>query len=223
MLRYLILYITILCSVVCGSFSQALAQPSGNDTILVAGIMVDGIIFPMVYMDEVEVIEQMPRKWRRRRARYNRLKHNVYKVYPYATAAAIILKDVDSTLLTFGDDKRARKNYLNDIEAQLKAEFKGEISDLTVSQGHVLVKLIDRQTGKSCYNIIKELQGGVPAVLYQSVGLLFNHNLKKEYDYEGEDKDIEEIVRELEATRNYQYKYQQQQARIKAARKHNKT
>lgn len=198
--------------------SRAYAQPTATDTILLGGYVIDGETYPFVYLDEVEVTETMSRKWRRKRAKYDKLKNNIYKVYPYATAAAYILKDVDSVLLTFGDDKRKRKDYLNDIEAQLKKEFKGEISDMTVSQGHVLVKLIDRQTGKSCYEIVKELQGGVPAVIYQSIGLIFSHNLKREYDATGEDADMEKIVRELEAARSYQYEYQMQQARLKISR-----
>jgi hypothetical protein len=105
------------------------------------------------------------------------------------------------------------------VEDELKRRFNGEISDLTISQGHVLVKLIDRQTGKSCYNIVKELKGGVPAAVFQTVALIFSHNLKREYDPNGDDRDMEAIVQELEATRNYQYQYQLQQSRLKVSRK----
>lgn len=215
--RLTIFIATFLIFASSGSYI-ACAQPTASDTILLGGYTVDNETYPFIYMDEVVVTEKLSRKWRRKRAKYNKLKHNIYKVYPYATAAAYILKDVDSVLLTIGDDRRRRKDYLNGIEAELKKEFKGEISDMTVSQGHVLVKLIDRQTGKSCYSIIKELQGGVPAVIYQSIGLIFSHNLKREYDADGEDADMEKIVRELEEARNYQYQYQAQQARLKISR-----
>ncbi len=182
--------------------------------------MVDGVVYPMVYMDGVTVTDRLPRKWARKRAKYDRLKYNVYKVYPYALIAADVLKDVDSVLLAIGEDnKKERRQYLNSVEDELKRRFNGEISDLTVSQGHVLVKLIDRQTGKSCYNIVKELKGGVPAAVFQTVALIFTHNLKREYDANGDDRDMEAIVQELEATRHYQYQYQLQQSRLKVSRK----
>lgn len=206
---------TILAICTIALTSTAVAQPSGNDTIMLGGYTIDGSVHPMVYMDDVYVVDKLPRKWARKRAKYNKLKHNIYKVYPYAVVAADILKDVDSVLLAIGDDRRRRKDYLKSIEDELKKEFKGEISDMTVSQGHVLVKLIDRQTGKSCYHIVKELKGGVPAVIYQSIGLIFSHNLKKEYDPTGDDADMEEIVRELEQAQNYQHQYRLQQARLK--------
>ncbi|MCB9047063.1 MAG: DUF4294 domain-containing protein [Chitinophagales bacterium] len=199
--------------------TAAYAQPSGNDTLLLGGIVVDGVTYPMVFMDNVYVVDKMPRKWVRKRAKYDRLRHNVYKVYPYAVIAADVLKDVDSMLLAIGDDKRRRKDYLKSVELELRSRFKGELEDMTISQGHVLVKLIDRQTGKSCFNIVKELKGGVPAVVFQSIALIFSHNLKREYDATGEDRDIEQIVRELEANNSYEYQYRLQQSRLKVSRK----
>lgn len=216
----LLIHITIILSVLVARPGELKAQPRGNDTLLLGGIMVDGVVYPMVYMDGVTVTDKLPRKWARKRAKYDRLKYNVYKVYPYAVIAADVLKDVDSMLLAIGEDnKKERRQYLNTVEDELKRRFNGEISDLTVSQGHVLVKLIDRQTGKSCYNIVKELKGGVPAAVFQTVALIFTHNLKREYDPTGDDRDMEAIVQELEATRNYQYQYQLQQSRLKVSRK----
>lgn len=211
-------YIILVTCLFCLPVQKLSAQPTATDTILLGGIEENGTIYPLIYMQEIEVVDQMPRKWRRKRAKYDKLKYNIYKVYPYALVAADILKDVDSVLLALGDDKKAKRKYLDKIEDQLKAEFKGEISDMTISQGHVLVKLIDRQTGKSCYNIVKELKGGVPAVLYQSIGLIFSHNLKKEYDGEDEDRAMEEIVREMEEVYKYQYEYRLQQSRLKISR-----
>lgn len=214
----LLLHITIILCALLLHTEESHAQPKGNDTLLLGGVVVDGVVYPMVYMDGVTVTDRLPRKWARKRAKYDRLKYNVYKVYPYALIAADVLKDVDSVLLAIGEDnKKERRQYLNSVEDELKRRFNGEISDLTVSQGHVLVKLIDRQTGKSCYNIVKELKGGVPAAVFQTVALIFTHNLKREYDANGDDRDMEAIVQELEATRHYQYQYQLQQSRLKVS------
>lgn len=200
-------------------FKAVLAQPKGNDTVMLAGIVVDGQTYAMVYMEELQVKDKMPRKWARKKAKYDKLRHNIYKVYPYAVIAADVLKDVDSTVLALDEDNSTRKKYLKSVEQELRGRFNGEISDMTISQGHVLVKLIDRQTGKSCYNIVKELKGGVPAVVFQSIALIFSHNLKKEYDPYGDDREMEEIVRELEETYRYQYQYKLQQSRLKTAKK----
>jgi hypothetical protein len=213
-------HIAIILCVLLARIGTGYAQPKGNDTLLLGGIVIDGVVHPMVYMDVITVKDKMPRKWARKRAKYDRLKYNVYKVYPYAVIAADVLKDVDSVLVAIGEDnKKERREYLKSVEDELKRRFNGEISDLTITQGHVLVKLIDRQTGKSCYNIVKELKGGVPAAVFQTVALIFSHNLKREYDPTGDDRDMEAIVQELEATRNYQYQYQLQQSRLKVSRK----
>lgn len=175
---------------------------------MLGGVVVGQDTFAMVYMDYVYVEGKLSRKMARKRKRYNKLRRNIYKVYPYAVIAADVLKDVDSTLLAIGDHKKLRKEYLKTVEDELKKRFKGELTNMTISQGHLLVKLIDRQTGKSCYHIIKELKGGFSAVVIQSVATIFTHNLKREYDPYGEDKEIEEIVRELEANRYFDYMYQ---------------
>lgn len=175
---------------------------------MLGGVVVGQDTFAMVYMDYVYVEGKLSRKMARKRRRYNKLRRNIYKVYPYAVIAADVLKDVDSTLLAIGDHKKQRKEYLKTVEDELKKRFKGELTNMTISQGHLLVKLIDRQTGKSCYHIIKELKGGFSAVVIQSVATIFTHNLKREYDPYGEDKEIEEIVRELEANRYFDYMYQ---------------
>lgn len=214
-LKYIFLAATmlLLCS------ATAYAQPRSNDTLLLGGIVIDGDTMPMIYLDVVTITDKMPRKWARKKAKYDRMRHNIYKVYPYAVIAADVLKDVDSTLVAIGDDKSTRKDYMKSVEKELKGRFNGEISDMTISQGHVLVKLIDRQTGKSCFDIVKELKGGVPAVVFQSIALIFTHNLKREYDPYGEDKDMETIVRELEETYRYQYQYQLQQSRLRVSKK----
>lgn len=196
---------------------MASAQVSNNDTILQGGVVVGQDTFAMVYMDYVYITGKLPKHLARQRRQFNKLRYNIYKVYPYAVIAADVLKDVDSTLLAIGDNKKQRKAYLNTVEAELKKRFKGELTNMTISQGHLLVKLIDRQTGKSCYHIIKELKGGFSAVVIQSVATIFTHNLKKEYDPLGDDKEIEAIVQELEANRYFDYMYQQYKTQKKPA------
>ena len=86
---------------------------------------------------------------------------------------------------------------MEESEEVLKAEFKGEITSMTVSQGKVLVKLIDRETGQTSYELIKELRSGFTAFMWNSIAILFGNNLKAEYD-PVEDADIEQIVQMIE-------------------------
>lgn len=191
------------------------AQPVGNDTILLGAIVMDNDTFPMVFLPDFVKTDKLPRRFARAKKRYDRLHYNVYKVYPYAIMAAEVLKDVDTNLIALSEDKKERKTYLKSLEKQLNTRFKGELEDLTITQGQILVKLINRQTGKNCYSIIKELKGGFSAVIWQSVALIFSNNLKREYDPYDRDADIEAIVTELEANYYYNYKYQRQQALLR--------
>lgn len=178
------------------------------DTILMGAVIEGTDTVAMLYLPEFEKVDALPRRLARKRQDWNRLKANVYKVYPYAVTAGELLQGVDAQLARIGDDRKARKAYLADLEKQLNRRFKGELTNFTITQGQLLVKLINRQTGKPCFHIIKEFKGGFSAVVFQSVALLFNNNLKREYDPAGRDSEIESIVRELE-TANY-YRYQQQ-------------
>lgn len=190
--------------------TRAAAQQPGQDTIRLGGIVTaTGDTLAMVFLPEFVKTAKLPRKFARQRQRWDKLRYNVYKVYPYAVLAADILKDVDTELARLEDDKEERKKYLKSLERELNQQFKGELEELTISQGQVLVKLINRQTGKNCFSIIQELKGGFSAVVWQSVALLFSNNLRREYDPEDRDKDIELIVQELEAQLYYEYMQQQ--------------
>ncbi len=190
----------------CGLPCHAQIPHGVNDTIRLGGVIVGNDTLAMIFLDEVEVHDKLPRRYVRQREQWNRLKYNVGKVYPYAVVAAEVLKDVDVNLERFGDNKSARKAYLKSIEKELNRRWKGELTDLTITQGQILVKLIDRQTGKNCFSIIKEMKGGFTATIWQGVALLFSNNLKREYDPTGNDRDIENVVRDLEASNYYRYK-----------------
>lgn len=192
------------------SFRSAAQQKSATDTILLGAVIENGDTIANVFLDDVEIVDRLPKKWARKQAQFNRLRYNVYKTYPYAVIAAGVLKDVNDNLAMMHEEKE-KKAYMKAVEKELKAKFKGDLENLTISQGQVLVKLINRQTGRNCYNIIKEVKGGFNAVVYQSVALLFSNNLKKAYDPEGDDRDIEMVVRELEAANYYRYQYYKQQ------------
>lgn len=199
--------------------TMANTKPCAAQTVLedgrirTYGIVIDKDTFPLIYLKEVVIYENLTAAQRRRLKRqerradrrqdrqdaeYARLRYNVYKVYPYAAIAAYLLKDVHAKLDNM-PDKASKKRYLKAIEKELNKRFKGELQEFSISQGIVLVKLINRQTGRNCFDIIQEVKGDFNAVVWQGVALVFSNNLKREYDPTDRDKEIEGIVLELEA------------------------
>lgn len=182
-----------------------------NDTILLGGLRVGNEVYAMVFINEVEILSTYMDP--KRKAELARLRYNVFKVYPYAVTAAYILDKVEKET-AIRTKKRDRKQYLKSVEKEMNARFKDELKNLSMNQGKILVKLINRQTGRDCYSVIKEVKGGLNARIYQTAAFFFDNDLKKQYDPFGTDKDIEMIVKEIEAKNYYQYQYQLQQKRL---------
>jgi hypothetical protein len=122
---------------------------------------------------------------------------NVKRVYPYAKLAGVKFQEYSEMLDNIESDAQ-RRRMTKKIEEQIKDEFEGELRRLTFTQGHILIKLIDRETSHTSYDVLKDFRGTLTAVFWQSFGRIFGYNLKTKYDPQGEDKLIEEIVRLIE-------------------------
>ncbi|WP_241559038.1 DUF4294 domain-containing protein [Chitinophaga barathri] len=193
MLRYsIILSICILCL----AGSAAAQQRTATDTVAVRAVLYGNDTIPSITLHIFDVTDKLPRRLRKQRERWTRLRNAVYVTYPYAVSAGRILKDVNRDLKTFSS-KKERKEYLASKEKLLKAEFGDKLENLSVYQGKVLMKLIHRETGENCYDIVKELKGGFNARMYQTVAFFFGGNLKSEFNSQ-DDKDIELIVQEIQ-------------------------
>jgi len=153
--------------------------------------------FPHVYLKEITVYPSLKDMSRRQQRQYSALELKVRKVYPMAKIAAIKVAEYNRIYMNFKTE-RERKLYIKKAEKELFAEFEDQIRHMTVSEGRILIKLIDRETGKSSYEIIKEFKGGFNAFFWQTVARLFGHDLKSAYDAENEDKMIEYIVMQID-------------------------
>jgi|ERR1019366_313946 hypothetical protein len=182
--------------------ANPLQQPStktSTEPILpMKGILVHTIIFqgetiPFITLTPVVCYSKRIFKNRREAVKWDRLKYNVKIVYPYAILAAAKLKEYDRLLATIPNEND-RKRYMKLAEKQLKDQFGAELKNLTITQGRILLKLIDRETGKTTYTVVKEMRGSFSAFMWQSLALLFNSNLKDEYDPKGEDIAIEQTI-----------------------------
>lgn len=167
-----------------------------SDIYVVKAIVVEGDTILYSDIKEVVVFKSHQFKNRRERRRYNRLIRNVKKVYPYAVIARDKLREVNDTMLTMNE--RQRKIYMKQVEDELREEFEGELKRLTITQGRILIKLIDRETGDTSYELVKELRGSFSAFFWQALARIFGSNLKTTFDAEGEDKMINEIIIMLE-------------------------
>jgi len=171
-------------------FAQSNRRESPNRMQL---SVIDGDTVLHVTLKEIVVIPPRKFKNKREEIQYTRLVHNVKVTLPYARIAAEKLYDINSQLEKIEGDKE-RKNYLKQAEKDLFAEFEAPIRKLTFSQGKVLIKLIDRETGNTGYELIKEHRGGVSAFFWQGIARIFGANLKDIYLPENEDAMIEYIV-----------------------------
>jgi hypothetical protein len=175
----------------------ALAQSVKNDTIMVRGVIIDGDTIPYQYISVINIYAE--RKFKNRRAfeKYSKLRRDVLKVWPYAKITEKKFNDL-AIQLGMTNDERVKKALINKTEKEIKARFEGELKNLTINQGRILIKLIDRQTGNTSYVVLEELKGNLSAFFWQSLARLFGNNLKAHYDPNGEDAEIEKIIKTIE-------------------------
>jgi len=172
------------------SFSQE------QDKIVVYGKIVEEDTIPVIQLKEVNIYT-----WKILTAseerKLTRLMKNVKIAYPYARLAGLKLVEYEDILLLAPDEK-ARRKIMKKIEDELEDEYGKELRELTISQGRILLKLVDRETGTSSYKLVEEFRGEFRAVFYQAFARIFGLNMKLRYDPEGEDREIEYIVRMIE-------------------------
>lgn len=138
---------------------------------------------------------QKGKEWRK----YYRLVHNFARTYPYALASKRILLSVDSTMIADGLKRGKKDKYVNQVQKELFKVFEEPLRSMTVSQGTLLMKLIDREIGKTSFKIIKDYKNGIAAGFWQGIAKMFGSDMKKPYDPEGEDKQTEELIKLWEA------------------------
>ncbi len=193
-------FVTALLTIGKSAFAQS--RHASNDTILVEAIVYNGDTMQLKTYEMVTLYAKYNEAQASARAKWTRLRNAVYVTFPYAKRAGIIMNDINAHLLHI-TDKSERKSYIKSREKELKKEFTEPLSNLSVYQGKVLMKLINRETGNNCYEIIKEYKGAFVARVYQTVAFFFSSNLKQPYDKYGDDAELEKIV--LEVGRMYGY------------------
>ena len=151
-----------------------------------------------IYIDNInpsKVYSRLPRQKGKDWRKYYKLVHNFSKAYPYALVARKLVEEADSTIAADKLKRIKREQYVAKVQKELFDVFESQMRKMTVSQGALLMKLIDREVGKSSYDIIKDYKNGMAAGFWQGIAKIFGTDLKKPYDPEGEDALTEELVK----------------------------
>ena len=201
----LICSILVILFVTLEASGQKDSVKSENDTLpgrffILQEIERGGVRMPEIEIKEVTIHARPDRARRREYRQYEKLISNVRKVYPYALIVRKKLEEVNEELKNIPDD-RERRRYLRDVEKDVFKEYQDDIESMTITQGRLLIKLIDRETQNTSYVLIRDYRGKFSAALWQSVARIFGTNLKDEYDPYGEDALIEAIINEIDAGR----------------------
>ena len=160
--------------------------------------IIDTDTLPYIPLQSITIFPPKVFANKKERQEYYRLVYKIKKVLPYARLANIHLQQINSHLSTI-TNKQKKKKYIKQQEKLLWQQYGKEIKNLTVSEGRILIKLIDRETGQTSYELVKQLRGSFHAFIFQGLARLFGENLKTSYKPEKEDKWIEEIIIKINA------------------------
>ena len=174
--------------------AQAVWGVVGKDDGLMSYDVEDGDTIYFGTIRPSKVYSRLPKQKGREWRQYYRLVHNFSKAYPYALVARKLVHRADSTIAADKLRWGKRDRYITKVQDELFEVFESQMRSMTVSQGALLMKLVDREVGKSSYSIIKDYKNGIAARFWQGIAKIFGSDLKKPYDPEGEDRQIEELV-----------------------------
>jgi hypothetical protein len=194
-------FISFLIILILSGFNNVKAQSryGQHDTIVTTAVVYEGDTIEAKILAGVYV-------WKgtlTARQRWTRLRNAVYVTYPYARKAGFVFNDIEKHI-SGSTNKQFINRYINSREKELKKEFTEPLTNLSVYQGKVLMKLINRETkGTNCYDILKELKGGFTARFWQTVAFFFGSDLRQPYDAKGQDAEMESIVKEVQRMYGY--------------------
>lgn len=197
-----ILFLALMSDTALAQYKNDPTIKGVHDTIRVSTTNVDNELIPWVVIPEISIIDTRLFRSAEEKAKFNRLRYNVLKVLPYAMYARRKYEELQMNLANV-KSRNEKRVMIKAFEGEIKDMFNREVKNLTITQGGILIKLIDRETGNSSYDLLKDMKGGITAFFYQSIARIFGNNLKNTYDPQ-EDRDIESII---QSSGYYSYSY----------------
>ena len=171
----------------------ATAQDDKGRAYIVGAAEHKGEIIPHISLPTVYIFTPLVFRNRSERQRFDRLVYDVKKTLPLATEIRKIIIETYETLQILPDEK-AQKKHIEKLEKELKEVYTPKMKKLSLRQGKLLIKLVDRQCDQNAYQLIRLFMGSFKAAFYQSFASLFGASLKKSYDPFGEDSLTERVV-----------------------------
>ncbi|MBP6429814.1 MAG: DUF4294 domain-containing protein [Bacteroidales bacterium] len=179
-------------------FSIQIIGYSQQNRIVTFATVLDGDTIPMSYLKEVNISGYVAPLTEAEIVKYAKLIRNVKKTYPFAKQAGKLLESYSIAMKD--KPEKQRKGLMKQAEEEINLKFGNTLKKLSRSQGKVLIRLVDRETGSDSYTIVKELRGSFRAFFYQSLGKIFGYNLRSKYNPQQNDEDriIEKIIYAIE-------------------------
>ncbi|MDR3227711.1 MAG: DUF4294 domain-containing protein [Prevotellaceae bacterium] len=178
---------------VCAFCSTTQAQTSKQQSNILQYIIENGDTIYLMHIDELKVIASPKFKNKREWKNYYRMIYNLPRVYPYAQIAKNKLAEMDIQFSKI-NNKRQRKEYIKVVEKEMTKQYKSAMKNLSMSQGKMLIKLINRETETTVYQIVREMKGGFSAFFWQGIATIFGANLKSKFDKNTDDAVLENLI-----------------------------
>ncbi|MBR4804453.1 MAG: DUF4294 domain-containing protein [Bacteroidales bacterium] len=188
----------ILCLVAAMSAVLASQNVSAQDRVVCFATIVDGDTIPCFHLNEITVTAYVYMLSPAEIKKNKKLIRNVKLTLPYAKTAKRKLDSYEKQMA--GMSEKERKAMMKKAEKEIEAEFGPELKKMTFSQGNVLIKLVDRETGNTSYELVRELRGKFRAFFYQTFAKIFGYNLKEKFDpkHNAKDRMIDRIATAVE-------------------------
>lgn len=170
-----------------------LSQAKTDAGYIFRGVIIDGDTMPHLTLKPVVILPPIEFKSHKEYLKFRKLVINVKKVYPYSQIAKKAFQEINIAVDTIKSE-REKKKFIKQKEEELKDKYADQLKKLSITQGHILIKMIDREIGKTSYELLKELRGSFSAFMWQSVARLFGENLKDDFDEDGEDEFLNRII-----------------------------
>jgi len=179
--------------------AQTVVMPSPSNSVCekAQATIINGDTVALYNLNTVLVLAQRTFGSQEEAIKYYTLCRDVKIAYPYAIMAEATFRQCEETMQSMSSESEKRQ-YLKEMESKMMAQYKDNLKNLTINQGRILIKLINRETGTTSYEMVKDLRGSLSAFMWQTVARLFGNSLKDTYDPETEDKEIENIIQMIE-------------------------
>ncbi|GAB6393956.1 MAG: DUF4294 domain-containing protein [Bacteroidales bacterium] len=185
-------FIGVVCLCCCFT-GQAQSLPTKFPAGVQRAVIDRGDTIALVHLREVFVYPPLRFSSKKAEQTYNKLVRDVKYTLPYAKLVFHTLIETYEYMETLPDDK-AREKHLKRMEKELFSEYKPHLKRLSLSQGKLLIKLIDRECNQSSYNILRAYLGSFKAGFWNFFAGMFGANLKTKYDPKGKDALTERVV-----------------------------